>query len=534
MNATRHSRMPRVSPRAPVPPRPAAALPTPAWSRQRVPQSERRCACGGGCPHCRSGSGRDTPPGPATPVAAPSVTAHEGDGILPGGVVHPEVSATIASRRGGGAALPDAIREEMALVLGDRVFDVRVHADTWAGALARSLGARAFTTGRDVFFGDGQYRPESSIGKRLLAHELTHVVQQRGVPQVGEMVVSEPGDTLELDAESVAETITSGSDRLEATHWAVEGITRPPSAGSVPGLERSADAGVTPMSAARRVRRVVLAREPSIAGVGSIVGGRGLAPSLRYQIAAEHRGALVTTLDRYVDDNERRARLQRVAGNRAVVGGLYRATFTPGVKHDHAPSGRWAEIQKEPNSGFWANRACANFSPNTVVKLAVMKELGDKPLALAHLSWYLGAFGADFVEDQHLERLLHTDAAVAWLIVKRIPWPRPHAGTQAGSMKVEQGDYVNQDFRFSFGAIDRLDFEFDWSAGTVHVWFQDRYEWHPVYPGLYTKFSDDEARETNCVHAALVEMKLDGASDFWMKGDATLRLRDLVIAAAAK
>ena len=58
--------------------------------------------------------------------------------------------------------------------------DVRVHSDTRAAHVARSVNARAFTLGRDVVFGAGQYAPGLDGGRRLLAHELTHEVQQSG------------------------------------------------------------------------------------------------------------------------------------------------------------------------------------------------------------------------------------------------------------------------------------------------------------------------------------------------------------------
>jgi len=81
----------------------------------------------------------------------------------------------------------------------------------------------------------------------------------------------------------------------------------------------------------------------------------------------------------------------------------------------------------------------------------------------------------------------------------------------------------------SRGAIDRLDYEADFGAGTFHAWFQDRYEWHPVYSGLYTRFDDDDVRPTNAVHAACVELKAnDGAADYWMKGEATVALSELL------
>jgi hypothetical protein len=61
--------------------------------------------------------------------------------------------------------------------------NVRIHSDNESFQMNRQLSARAFTYGRDIFFGAGQYKPESYDGKRLLAHELTHVVQQNGAKQ---------------------------------------------------------------------------------------------------------------------------------------------------------------------------------------------------------------------------------------------------------------------------------------------------------------------------------------------------------------
>jgi hypothetical protein len=226
--------------------------------------------------------------------------------------------------------------------------------------------------------------------------------------------------------------------------------------------------------------------------------------------------------------------LQRGAGNRAVGRLLQRvATYTPGPKHDHTPSGKWAEVQKAPNSGFFENRVCANSSPQGVVDVAVWAKFDDKPIAKKHLDWYLSTGkGADFVEDANLESMLRTDSGVQAKIIGRLPSPWPTTGTFADSFRIEQGDYSSQDFRFAFGGIDRFDIEVDWSAKTLHAWFQDRYEWHPVYPGLYTKFPDDAARETNCVHAALVELQSSGAADYWMKGEATVPLLALASSSA--
>jgi hypothetical protein len=137
-----------------------------------------------------------------------ALIARQGAGILPDGTVHPEVQATIAGARGGGGGLDRRARERFGPALGDGLQDVRVHTDSDADALARSVSARAFTTGSDVFFASGEYRPGSGEGDQLLAHELTHVVQQRGAPTSGPLTVSEPGDAQETEAEAVAHELT--------------------------------------------------------------------------------------------------------------------------------------------------------------------------------------------------------------------------------------------------------------------------------------------------------------------------------------
>jgi hypothetical protein len=128
--------------------------------------------------------------------------ARHGAGLLPGGRVHRDVEDAIAARHGSGRALDPATRERIGGPLGDTLEDVRVHDDPGAAGLARAVSARAFTTGADVYFGTGEYRPGTSDGDRLLAHELTHVVQQRAAPSSGPLTVSEPGDPLEQEADA--------------------------------------------------------------------------------------------------------------------------------------------------------------------------------------------------------------------------------------------------------------------------------------------------------------------------------------------
>jgi hypothetical protein len=130
--------------------------------------------------------------------------ARDGDGILPGGVVHPDVEAAIAAAGPSGQRLPSDVAEAVGGALGDSFADVRIHADDHAASLSRAVSARAFTVGRDIFFGTGEYRPETADGRELLTHELAHVVQQRGAPSSGPLQVSHPGDALELEADAAS------------------------------------------------------------------------------------------------------------------------------------------------------------------------------------------------------------------------------------------------------------------------------------------------------------------------------------------
>ncbi len=91
------------------------------------------------------------------------------------------IEDSIQRARGGGQSLPDNVRAPMESAFGSDFSGVRVHQDSEADALNQSLQARAFTTGQDIFFKQGEYNPDSSSGQELLAHELTHVVQQNGV-----------------------------------------------------------------------------------------------------------------------------------------------------------------------------------------------------------------------------------------------------------------------------------------------------------------------------------------------------------------
>lgn len=170
-----------------------------ATATQPVASLERACSCGGhghsteGCTSCRSGGGliqrcaENGDPGCACGV----------DEVL----------------HAPGRPLEADLRGEMGRRFGTDFSRVRVHTDAGAAATAARLNARAYTVGNDIVFAAGRYAPHSADGRRLLAHELTHVVQQSHGPiGAGASGVSSPGSPLEHEAHSVADRVLGGQD----------------------------------------------------------------------------------------------------------------------------------------------------------------------------------------------------------------------------------------------------------------------------------------------------------------------------------
>jgi hypothetical protein len=124
-----------------------------------------------------------------------------------GASASPDVEQAIQQARGGGQALDSGVRAQMEPAFGADFGGVRVHTDVRADALNRSLNARAFTTDQDIFFRQGAYSPGSSSGRKLVAHELTHVVQQNGDQVRRKLTVGQPGDRYEQEADQMAQAV---------------------------------------------------------------------------------------------------------------------------------------------------------------------------------------------------------------------------------------------------------------------------------------------------------------------------------------
>jgi Domain of unknown function (DUF4157) len=138
--------------------------------RMPEPQRERDCSCGGGCPRCQT-ERRD-----------------RGEEHLQTKRVETSDTGEIAASQGvhevlrsSGQPLDCATRAFMEPRFGHDFSRVRVHTHAEAAKSASGMHARAFTSGQDIFFGRGEYNPSSRVGQVLLAHELTHVVQQGNV-----------------------------------------------------------------------------------------------------------------------------------------------------------------------------------------------------------------------------------------------------------------------------------------------------------------------------------------------------------------
>ncbi len=141
----------------------------------------------------------------------------------------------------GGAPLDEEVRTDMEGRMGQDFSDVRVHTGDAADTSARSVSAHAYTVGSNIVFQRGTYDPGSTQGRTLLAHELTHVVQQRsgpvdGTPAMGGVSVSDPSDRFEVEASRNAERVMSQPTPAVQTSTAA-------AAPAAPAVQRHADHG---------------------------------------------------------------------------------------------------------------------------------------------------------------------------------------------------------------------------------------------------------------------------------------------------
>src|SRR4051794_14270080 len=128
-----------------------------------------------------------------------------------GAVLDDTIASAIHNKRGSGESLDASAAGSIGKSMGQDFSDVTIHRDAESDQLNKQVSAEAFTTGKDIFFREGKYDPVSNEGQKLLAHELTHVVQQRDAPPASELRVSDPNEASEQQAHKVADAVTSPS-----------------------------------------------------------------------------------------------------------------------------------------------------------------------------------------------------------------------------------------------------------------------------------------------------------------------------------
>jgi hypothetical protein len=149
--------------------------------------------------------------------------------------------------RSSGRPLDTVTRTFMEGGFGHDFSRVRVHTDGKAAESARAVGAAAYTIGRDVVFGTEQYQPETRVGRRLLAHELTHVAQQGDSrPGSGDNLrVEAPDSGSEREAEANAARISKGQRPLASSSSAMDVLQRQPEQEEAP-IDRERGVRVVP------------------------------------------------------------------------------------------------------------------------------------------------------------------------------------------------------------------------------------------------------------------------------------------------
>jgi Domain of unknown function (DUF4157) len=153
-----------------------------------------------------------------------------------GMTVSPDLEAAIQQARGGGQPLPETLRGRMEQAFGADFSGVRIHADTSSDLLNHSMQAQAFTTGTDLFFRQGAYAPGSRSGQAVIAHELTHVVQQTQAKGLVTQHIMPParkhGESADASCVHTHEVVRPGSHQAAMGH-SNTGAHRAPEKGRV-------------------------------------------------------------------------------------------------------------------------------------------------------------------------------------------------------------------------------------------------------------------------------------------------------------
>src|SRR5215204_242551 len=178
--------------------------------------AQRKCACSvltGDCEECKENK-----------LMQRKVVADRG-----GSISAPSVVSEVV--RSPGFPLSDETRTYFETRLGHDFSRVRVHTGPRAADSARAVYANAYTVGTNIVFAPGQYSPTTAHGRQLLAHELTHVVQQRSLPAAeiqpnAGLSLSDPSDASEQEAEQIAREVVSEQQPVRVASQPLEAVGR--------------------------------------------------------------------------------------------------------------------------------------------------------------------------------------------------------------------------------------------------------------------------------------------------------------------
>jgi Domain of unknown function (DUF4157) len=407
----------------------------------------------------------------------------------------------------------------------------------------RSLGAQAFTHGSDIYYGAGK----SPANSDLTAHELTHVVQQTGGIQAKESVQRECAECAECaEEDTVQRSIDiSSTSQSKIQRWFGDD-EETESESSVNGgivdwvKEKASGAANAVVETGGAV--VDWAKEKGSAAVETVtqVGSRIIDSTTQkgdevVETATQVGGEIIDWANQTGNDLAD-STTKTLSGAFGVENmpdtknflPIVALGFIPEVRNcigKVSPSKLW-EISKVVSEKGWNGLihnqdtieiACACLPDEYAPELArfIMFKYGG--LASQHLDHYLTGGGADYYEDLH--KFLTEDTYVnqklrEGLLAKGIQ----------GSQDIQQRDYLIQEYRNSFGAMN-LNFWINDSpqakelnkanpgTASVHVEMRDLYQWHPQEP-----------RITQCLHKILESLKSQGAKDFWMVGSTDISL----------
>lgn len=166
---------------------------------------QRHCSCAGACSACQ---------GKTVEEEEPKLLQRQTPSA---GTPGDPPNASVVPSSSSGQPLEKDTRSFMERRFGSDFSNVRIHTGTSAAQSADALQADAYATGRDIYFAARKYAPETASGRHLLAHELTHTIQQQGIATsptpAAQVRISQPTDPLEIEADQVASLVTNGSSR---------------------------------------------------------------------------------------------------------------------------------------------------------------------------------------------------------------------------------------------------------------------------------------------------------------------------------